>query len=233
MKSQSQNNSLPPSTLVKTQQKPLETYIEQDWQRVDTKGLDDDLDWAAAEGDDLEEWECVACRKTFRSEAAWNSHERSKKHMKEVEGLKREMQTDDQDLDLDGENEDKVTYISDQLLARNSSSSINLVAEASTSFPSLHPQFMNDSEISEEKDLKVSHEESRAKTNKIAEGSHTSISETENTKASKEDDSSPADPPILQEMSKRDQRRARQAKKGELEGNNNLSVWMTTFCSLF
>jgi len=61
------------------------------------KGLHNDLNWAAAEGDDLEEWECVACRKTFRSEAAWDSHERSKKHMKEVEILKREMQADDQD----------------------------------------------------------------------------------------------------------------------------------------
>jgi hypothetical protein len=41
---------------------------------------DDDLEWAAAEGgDDPEEWECVACGKIFRSEAAWDSHERSKK----------------------------------------------------------------------------------------------------------------------------------------------------------
>lgn len=63
--------------------------------------MDDDLEWAAAEGgEDPEEWECVACGKSFRSEAAWDSHERSKKHMKEVERLKREMEEDDEELGL-------------------------------------------------------------------------------------------------------------------------------------
>ena len=45
---------------------------------------EDDNEWAGAEMDG-EEWECIACNKTFRSEAAWNSHERSRKHLKEVE----------------------------------------------------------------------------------------------------------------------------------------------------
>ncbi|PPQ91000.1 hypothetical protein CVT25_013925 [Psilocybe cyanescens] len=83
-------------------------YVEQEWQKVETKGLHADLDWADAEGD-MEEWECVACRKTFRSEAAWNSHERSKKHMKEVERLKWEMQEEDEALNLDAEAEDSET----------------------------------------------------------------------------------------------------------------------------
>ena len=77
------------------------TYVEQEWQKVETKSHHADLDWAAAEGDESEEWECVACRKTFRSEAAWDSHERSKKHMKEVEKLRREMEDEDEDLGLD------------------------------------------------------------------------------------------------------------------------------------
>ena len=46
-------------------------------------------EWIEAEGAD--EFECVACQKSFRSEAAWANHERSKKHIKEVERLKREM----------------------------------------------------------------------------------------------------------------------------------------------
>lgn len=81
----------------------------QDWQKADTHSLHNDLDWAAAEGDDPEEWECVACRKTFRSEAAWDSHERSKKHMKEVELLKREMVEEDHELALDKEDEQEGT----------------------------------------------------------------------------------------------------------------------------
>ncbi len=101
----SQANTIPssktqPSVHV-SKQNADETYIEQEWQKVDTSRLHADLEWAIAEGDDLEEWECVACKKTFRSEAAWNSHERSKKHIKEVEKLKREMEQEDEELDLD------------------------------------------------------------------------------------------------------------------------------------
>ena len=85
---------------------PLSTYVEQDWQKVEGRRADDDLEWAAAEGgEDPEEWECVACGKSFRSEAAWDSHERSKKHMKEVERLKREMEEDNEKLGLADEAE--------------------------------------------------------------------------------------------------------------------------------
>ncbi|KAK7454544.1 hypothetical protein VKT23_011298 [Stygiomarasmius scandens] len=78
-------------------------YIEQEWQKLDTRAGHDDLEWAAAEGEDPEEWECVACGKTFRSEAAWDSHERSRKHMKEVERLRREMEDENFELGLDEE----------------------------------------------------------------------------------------------------------------------------------
>ena len=74
---------------------PSDAYVEQEWQKVDLKGLHADLEWATAEGEDDEQWECVACGKVFRSEAAWDSHERSKKHMKEVERLRREMEEDE------------------------------------------------------------------------------------------------------------------------------------------
>jgi DnaJ family protein A protein 5 len=63
---------------------PVAKFVEQDWQKI--KIADDDNftgQWDDAEG--AEEWECVACGKSFRSEAAWLSHERSRKHLKEVE----------------------------------------------------------------------------------------------------------------------------------------------------
>ncbi|EGO24583.1 hypothetical protein SERLADRAFT_390085, partial [Serpula lacrymans var. lacrymans S7.9] len=60
---------------------PVVDYKIQEWQNIDTRGMHDDLEWAAAEGGESEEWECVACGKSFRSEAAWDSHERSKKHL--------------------------------------------------------------------------------------------------------------------------------------------------------
>ena len=60
-----------------------EAYVEQAWQRVaPDPSYDVDSDDAELEG---EEWECVACDKSFRSEAAWNSHERSRKHLKAVD----------------------------------------------------------------------------------------------------------------------------------------------------
>lgn len=80
-------------------------FVPQDWQKVnELHGQVDETDeWAEAEGG--EDFECVACRKVFRSEAAWKSHERSKKHLKEMEKLKFAMQEEDEELGL-GELED-------------------------------------------------------------------------------------------------------------------------------
>ena len=80
---------------------PKSTFVAQDWQKVaETSDAAADLEWACAEGAEDEEWECIACNKTFRSEAAWNGHERSKKHLRAVEQLKREMQDEEQELEL-------------------------------------------------------------------------------------------------------------------------------------
>ncbi|KAF9267646.1 DnaJ-domain-containing protein [Marasmius fiardii PR-910] len=87
----------------KANQQPLEAYVEQDWQKIDTRNQHVDLEWAVVEGEDPEEWECVVCGKTFRSEAAWDSHERSKKHLKEVERLRRVMERENQEFGLEGD----------------------------------------------------------------------------------------------------------------------------------
>jgi DnaJ family protein A protein 5 len=80
---------------------PTCTFVAQDWQKVaEPSDAAADLEWVRAEGAENEEWECVACNKTFRSEAAWSSHERSKKHLRAVEQLKREMQDEELELDL-------------------------------------------------------------------------------------------------------------------------------------
>ncbi|KAI0759556.1 hypothetical protein BD413DRAFT_722231 [Trametes elegans] len=81
---------------------PLPVFVAQEWQKASAKDDAADLEWAAAEGED-EEWECVACGKSFRSEAAWDSHERSKKHLKAVEVLKRQMEEENRELGLDAE----------------------------------------------------------------------------------------------------------------------------------
>ncbi|KAJ4300751.1 hypothetical protein N0V90_002839 [Kalmusia sp. IMI 367209] len=69
-------------------------------------------DWAKArDPDELEEeseeeieeehYECVACRKTFKSERQWEAHEKSKKHQKAIYALKKKMQKDNAALNLD------------------------------------------------------------------------------------------------------------------------------------
>jgi DnaJ family protein A protein 5 len=48
-----------------------------------------------------EHYECVACHKTFKSERQFEAHEKSKKHQKAVQALKRRMQKDNARLNLD------------------------------------------------------------------------------------------------------------------------------------
>ncbi len=68
-------------------------FDEQHWQRIKEDELCDEED-LVEEGDGTgqriddglggEAFECVACGKTFRSEASWENHERSKKHKQAV-----------------------------------------------------------------------------------------------------------------------------------------------------
>ncbi|PWN46737.1 ChaC-domain-containing protein [Violaceomyces palustris] len=48
-------------------------------------------------------WDCVACDKFFRSEAAFRNHERSAKHKKAVQALKKQMQEENAELGLGSE----------------------------------------------------------------------------------------------------------------------------------
>jgi len=68
--------------------------------------------WATARPADEEEeeseeeieedhYECVACNKTFKSERQYEAHEKSKKHQKAIQSLKRKMQKDNAHLNLD------------------------------------------------------------------------------------------------------------------------------------
>lgn len=103
LKAQSRPPITSPLTEPPTRQanaEPGAVYIEQEWQKANIPGAED-LEWALAEGnDDSEFFECVVCGKSFKSEAAWNSHERSKKHIKNVEVLRRQMEEEGVELGL-------------------------------------------------------------------------------------------------------------------------------------
>jgi DnaJ family protein A protein 5 len=61
----------------------------------------DELEEESEEEIDEEHYECVACNKTFKSERQWEAHEKSKKHQKAIQALKKKMQKDNAHLNLD------------------------------------------------------------------------------------------------------------------------------------
>lgn len=95
----------------------LRNYKAADWTQVSEEAVnalhdseepeDDDkgdVDKDEEEDEDEEEierYECIVCKKTFGSEGQMNAHERSKKHIKAVQALKRQMQKENKEFDLD------------------------------------------------------------------------------------------------------------------------------------
>lgn len=186
-----------------TRTRPTEEYIEQDWQKIDDRVLDAELNWSAMQGENPEEWECVACDKVFRSEAAWTNHERSRKHIKAVESLKRGMREEHNALELEEEEE----------LAENIN---NLSTTVNTSDEALHDQESSTVHTAEQDDHdhhKISQQEATTEIDDLA-AEHNRMEEP-NIRDQPEMDSlvdSGADDKAEQ-MSKREKRRARQANK--------------------
>ena len=54
------------------------------------------------EGEAQEQFECVVCNKTFKSEKQYETHEKSKRHVKAVQQLRRRMETEAEVFGLDG-----------------------------------------------------------------------------------------------------------------------------------
>ncbi|EPS44174.1 hypothetical protein H072_1811 [Dactylellina haptotyla CBS 200.50] len=80
----------------------LANYKEAEWSK--TADIRDDSDEDDEDGDDAEpavEFECVACNKTFKTEKQMEMHEKSKKHIKIVQTIKRQMRKDGIALHLD------------------------------------------------------------------------------------------------------------------------------------
>lgn len=63
-----------------------------------------------------EQLECVVCRKTFKSEKQFEAHERSKKHLKAVHQLQREMRSENQVLNLDSEDAGEIREVFDSVI---------------------------------------------------------------------------------------------------------------------
>lgn len=78
----------------------MDAEVLPDWAK---KREDDDVEETEEEESEEEHFECVACRKTFKSENQFEAHERSKKHQKSVQALRRKLQKEGVELDLDSD----------------------------------------------------------------------------------------------------------------------------------
>ncbi|KAI9748431.1 MAG: hypothetical protein M4579_007228, partial [Chaenotheca gracillima] len=78
-------------------QAKYEQHVVPEW----TKSPEDEPEDVTEEESEEEQIECVACRKTFKSENQYEAHEKSKKHVKAIQKLRRAMQKQNKSLDLD------------------------------------------------------------------------------------------------------------------------------------
>ncbi|KAA6408860.1 MAG: Heat shock N-terminal [Lasallia pustulata] len=73
----------------------LDGHALAEWQQVRETAEED----SSEEEEEMEEhFECIVCNKTFKSEKQYEAHERSKKHTKAVQQLRRTMQMEDKAL---------------------------------------------------------------------------------------------------------------------------------------
>lgn len=83
----------------------LDRHVLAEWQEVRESAEEDTSEEERA----MEEhFECVACKKTFKSEKQYEAHERSKKHTKAVQQLRRTMQVEDKVLKNDASSSDNL-----------------------------------------------------------------------------------------------------------------------------
>lgn len=82
-----------------------QAFVVPQWaqSREEDKMEFDDEFATSAEESEVEEFECVVCNKIFKSEKQFEAHEKSKKHAKAVQQLRRQMKKEGHDLDLDAQ----------------------------------------------------------------------------------------------------------------------------------
>ncbi|KAL2808538.1 hypothetical protein BJX63DRAFT_436055 [Aspergillus granulosus] len=111
-------------------QAKMGSHVLQDWARSEEP--DDDV-LESSEGE-VEHFECIVCRKTFKSQNQFQAHERSKKHIKAVKQLRWEMRHEDEELDLRG---NSINDVKEAQLSEDSFHDDNAMATAS-----LHPELI-------------------------------------------------------------------------------------------
>lgn len=82
-------------------QAKIDAHIVPEWTR--SHEAEEEVPFSESEESEVEEIGCVICNKTFKSERQFEAHEKSKKHVKAVQQLKRQMQKENKLFNLDDE----------------------------------------------------------------------------------------------------------------------------------
>ncbi|KAL3472402.1 hypothetical protein BJX99DRAFT_249657 [Aspergillus californicus] len=130
----------------------LRDHVLQDWSRSE------EPDGGITEGSESEAelFECIVCRKSFKSQNQFQAHERSKKHLKAVKQLRWEMRLQHTELNLD---EDSV----------NDSNEVQTTEDGPHSENPATAQFISPGRYLERSDDEMGHDESKLSFNPDAE----------------------------------------------------------------
>ncbi|KAK3904785.1 hypothetical protein C8A05DRAFT_13349 [Staphylotrichum tortipilum] len=83
-------------------QEKLADYVVPEWARSRDQEEHNNEFSISEEEDEVEHIECVVCNKIFKSEKQFEAHEKSKKHIKAVQQLRRQMRKENANFDLEG-----------------------------------------------------------------------------------------------------------------------------------
>lgn len=79
-------------------QAKMREHVVPEWAQSEEPLADNNQESSESE---VESFECVACHKNFKSQKQFEAHERSKKHLKAVKQLRREMLLENEELNLE------------------------------------------------------------------------------------------------------------------------------------
>jgi DnaJ family protein A protein 5 len=82
-------------------QEKMADFVMPEWAQSRGDGVHDDEFSHSEEESEVEHIECVVCNKVFKSEKQYEAHEKSKKHLKAVQQIRRQMKRENIHLDLD------------------------------------------------------------------------------------------------------------------------------------
>ncbi|KAI1804592.1 DnaJ-domain-containing protein [Daldinia bambusicola] len=95
------------------QQKMNDQFAVPEWAQSRDDGLHEGSFSESDEESEVEHIECVVCSKTFKSEKQYEAHEKSKKHVKAVHQLQRQMKKENANLDLNLDTPSSIPIIDD------------------------------------------------------------------------------------------------------------------------